>query len=44
MDNTFIPKAIETVKEAIAADNGQDYEAVSSCFDEQTDSVCSDFV
>lgn len=26
MDNTFIPKAIDTVKDAIAADTNQEYE------------------
>lgn len=26
MDNTFIPRAIDTVKDAIAADNNQDYD------------------
>lgn len=26
MDSQFIPKAIDTVKDAIAADNNQDYE------------------
>lgn len=30
MDNTFLPKAIETVKEAIAADNSQEYEQVGT--------------
>lgn len=26
MDNSFIPRAIDTVKDAIAADNNQDYD------------------
>lgn len=32
MDNTFIPKAIDTVKDAIEADNSQEYETALALY------------